>query len=82
MEDGRRRTERMARIEDGGDGGRRGRRTEMMEVEEEDKDGMEDRGGGDKNREDGEQRGWRRMTRLKKTRIERRRRTEKMEEHQ
>ena len=44
----------MARIEDGGDGGRRGRRTEMMEVEE-DKDGMEDRGGGDKNREDGEE---------------------------
>ena len=37
------------------DGGRRGRRTEMMEVEEEDKDGMEDRGGGDKNREDGEE---------------------------
>ena len=34
--------------------GRRGwwtARTEMMEVEEEDKDGMKDRGGGDKNRE-------------------------------
>ena len=41
----------------------------MMEVEEEDKDEMEDRGGGDKNREDGEQITERmeRRTRLERT---------------
>ena len=44
-----RRMERMEEDEvDGEDRGRRGWR-----MEEEDKDGMEDRGGGDENREDG-----------------------------
>ena len=60
---------------DGEDGGRR---TERMKVEDEDKDGMEDGEGGDKNREDGGQRTERmeERTRLERTRIEQRRRME------